>query len=73
MDLRSLFKPKTMAVVGISKKNPLSPGRIIFIKNVFEMRVETYGIHPEGGEIEGVKLFKSLEGYISKEPLIPEF
>jgi len=61
MDLKSLFKPKTMAVVGISKKNPLSPGRIIFIKNVFEMQVETYGIHPEGGEIEGVKLFKSLD------------
>ncbi|MEJ2278331.1 MAG: CoA-binding protein [Candidatus Lokiarchaeota archaeon] len=60
MDLEKLFKPKTMAVVGISKKNPLSPGRIIFIKNVFEMKVFTYGIHPEGGEIEGVKLYTRL-------------
>ena len=68
MNLQSLFKPKTMAVVGISKKNPLSPGRIIFIKNVFEMQVETYGIHPEGGEIEGVQLFKNLD----ELPKIPD-
>ena len=68
MNLQSLFKPKTMAVVGISKKNPLSPGRIIFIKNVFEMQVEAYGIHPEGGEIEGVQLFKNLD----ELPKIPD-
>jgi len=61
MKLENLFKPKSMAVVGISKKNPLSPGRIIFVKNVFEMEVNTYGIHPEGGEIEGVKLYTRLE------------
>jgi acyl-CoA synthetase (NDP forming) len=68
MNLQNLFKPKTMAVVGISKKNPLSPGRIIFIKNVFEMQVETFGIHPEGGEIEGVQLFKELDDL----PKIPD-
>jgi acyl-CoA synthetase (NDP forming) len=61
MNLQSLFRPKTMAVVGISKKNPLSPGRIIFIKNYFEMQVEVFGIHPEGGEVEGVNLFTKIE------------
>jgi acyl-CoA synthetase (NDP forming) len=68
MDLEKLFKPKTMAVVGISKKNPLSPGRIIFIKNMFEMQVEVFGIHPDGGEVEGVKLYSDL----GKLPKIPE-
>jgi len=68
MDLQSLFKPKTMAVVGISKKNPLSPGRIIFIKNFFEMQVEVFGIHPDGGEVEGVKLFTKIE----ELPKIPD-
>ena len=68
MDLDKLFKPKTMAVVGISKKNPLSPGRIIYIKNVFEMQVEVFGIHPDGGEIEGVKLYSDLD----KLPEMPE-
>ena len=50
-----------MAVVGISKSNPLSPGRVIFIKNVFEMEVEVYGIHPDGGVVEGVKLHTRLD------------
>lgn len=68
MDLEKLFKPETMAVVGISKNNPLSPGRVIFIKNVFEMEVYTYGIHPEGGEVEGVQLYTSLE----ELPKVPE-
>ena len=61
MDLQKLFKPKSMAVVGISRKNPNSPGRIIVVKNEFEMNVKVYGIHPEGGEIEGINLHTRLD------------
>ncbi|MFO8018910.1 MAG: CoA-binding protein [Promethearchaeia archaeon] len=61
MDLERLFRPESMAVVGISKSNPLSPGRIILLKNEFEMKVKVYGVYPDGGEIEGIKLYKSLE------------
>jgi len=61
MDLQKLFKPKSMAVVGISRKNPNSPGRIIVVKNEFEMDVKVYGIHPEGGEVEGIDLHKRLD------------
>lgn len=61
MDLERLFKPKTMAVVGISKKNPLSPGRIVLLKNEFEMNVKVYGIYPSGGEIEGIQLYERLD------------
>jgi acyl-CoA synthetase (NDP forming) len=61
MDLEKLFKPKSMAVVGISKKNPLSPGRIVLLKNAFEMNVKTYGIYPTGGEIEGIQLYERLD------------
>jgi acetyltransferase len=68
MDLNKLFKPKSMAVVGVSKKNPLSPGRIVFLKNQFELDVKAYGIHPEGGKIEGVELFPRLD----KLPEIPD-
>lgn len=68
MDLEKLFRPKSMAVVGISKKNPLSPGRIILLKNEFEMNVNVYGIYPEGGEIEGIKLYKNLD----KLPEVPD-
>ena len=52
MELDKLFRPKSMAVVGISKKNPLSPGRIVLLKNEFEMDVKVYGIYPTGGDLE---------------------
>jgi len=61
MDLEKLFRPKSMAVVGVSKSNNLSPGRIILLKNEFEMNVDVYGIHPKGGSIEGIQLYKNLE------------
>ncbi|MGV9199222.1 MAG: CoA-binding protein [Promethearchaeia archaeon] len=68
MDLERLFRPQSMAVVGISKTNPLSPGRIILLKNEFEMEVKVYGIYPGGGEIEGIKLYESLDSL----PEIPD-
>ncbi len=68
MDLEKLFKPKSIAVVGISKKNPLSPGRIVLLKNEFEMNTKVYGIYPNGGEIEGIQLYKRLD----KLPEIPD-
>jgi len=68
MDLEKLFKPKSMAVVGISKKNPLSPGRIVLLKNEFEMNVKVYGIYPTGGDLEGIQLYEKLD----KLPEIPD-
>ncbi|MFX0105049.1 MAG: CoA-binding protein [Candidatus Hodarchaeota archaeon] len=68
MELNKLFKPKSMAIVGISKKNPLSPGRIVFLKNEFEMNVKVYGIYPTAGEIEGIQLYERLD----KLPEIPD-
>ncbi len=61
MNLEKLFKPEIMAVIGVSRSNPLSPGRIILLKNEFEMNVKVYGIHPQGGEIEGVSLYERLD------------
>lgn len=61
MDLDKLFKPKSMCVIGISKRNPLSPGRIILLKNEYELDVKVYGIHPEGGELEGVQLYSRMD------------
>ena len=68
MDLTKLFQPSSIAVVGISKKNPLSPGRIVLLKNEFEMQVKVYGIYPSGGEIEGIQLYERLD----RLPEIPD-
>ncbi len=32
MDLEKLFKPKSMAVIGISKRNHLSPVALFYLK-----------------------------------------
>lgn len=61
MNLEKLFKPQSLAVIGVSRSNPLSPGRIILLKNEFEMNVKVYGIHPQGGEIEGISLYRRLD------------
>lgn len=61
MKLEKLFRPKSMCVIGISKRNPLSPGRIILLKNEYELNVKVYGIHPAAGEIEGVELHSRLD------------
>jgi acetyltransferase len=57
-----------MAVVGVSKSNPLSPGRIVLLKNEFEMDIKVYGIYPGGGQIEGIQLYDRLD----KLPEVPD-
>ncbi|MHA1799162.1 MAG: CoA-binding protein [Candidatus Helarchaeota archaeon] len=64
MDLKKLdyiFKPKSMAVVGVSLKNPLFAGNIIYNKNLFEYPVNIYAINPSGGFLEGNQVYKSLK------------
>ncbi|MGQ9720902.1 MAG: CoA-binding protein [Candidatus Jordarchaeum sp.] len=60
MDLKKVFEPKTIAVVGVSVTNPLSPGTVIFNKNYHEMGAETIPVNLRGGEIEGVPIYPSV-------------
>jgi len=63
MDLKKLdyiFKPKNMAIVGVSLKNPLFPGNIIYNKNLFEFPVEIYAVNKTGGSLEGKKVYSKL-------------
>ncbi|NHI94732.1 MAG: CoA-binding protein [Candidatus Lokiarchaeota archaeon] len=64
MDIKKLdyiFKPKNMAVVGVSLKNPLFAGNIIYNKNLFEYPVNIVAINPSGGYLEGNEVYKKLE------------
>lgn len=64
MDLENLdpiFKPKTMAVIGVSTTNPLFPGTIIYYKNLHEYPVKIYAINAKGGSLEGNAIYKSIE------------
>jgi acetyltransferase len=60
MDLKKVFEPKSMAVVGVSVTNPLNPGTVIFNKNHHEMQVKTYPINLRGGSIEGTQIYTTV-------------
>lgn len=68
MDLTLCLKPKSIAIVGISTKNPNHPGNTIFTKNCYENRVTTYGINYSGGYYEGQKLYTK----ITELPEVPD-
>ncbi|MGY5876297.1 MAG: CoA-binding protein, partial [Candidatus Thorarchaeota archaeon] len=58
--LKTMLNPKVTAVVGVSTSNPFSPGNVIFRKLAFENGLPTYPINPKGGEVEGIKVYKSI-------------
>lgn len=60
MDLKKIFEPKRMAIVGVSIKDPLNPGTVIFNKNHHEMSVETIPVNLRGGSIEGTKIYPTV-------------
>jgi acyl-CoA synthetase (NDP forming) len=61
-NLKNIFKPKSMVVVGVSQKNYLNPGTIIFLKNLFEMKLgeHTYAVNPKGGILESQKIYENI-------------
>lgn len=66
----AIFKPKSMAVIGVSQRNYSNPGTLIYIKNLFEMELDdrVYAVNPNGGIIESHPLYEN----IAKLPEVPD-
>ncbi|MCF8040416.1 MAG: CoA-binding protein [Desulfohalobiaceae bacterium] len=60
MDLTPLFKPRTMAVFGVSRNNDTHPANVIFNKNNLRYPVQTFALNPGGGSLQRVPLYPSL-------------
>ncbi len=60
MDFRTLFEPKTMAVVGLSLSNERHPANIIYNKNFFRYPVKVFGVNPKGGMYHKEKIYTSI-------------
>jgi len=60
MDFEPLFKPKTMAVVGVSLQNEQHPANVIFRKNNLRHPVKVYAVNPKGGTIQGEPVYPSI-------------
>ena len=51
MDLKPLFEPKTIAVIGISSSNDRHPANVVFTKNNHRYPVSVYAVNPKGGRL----------------------
>ena len=60
MNLTPLFKPRTMAVCGVSLSNEAHPANVIYNKNNLRYPIATYALNPKGGTFQ-------------REPLYPNF
>jgi acyl-CoA synthetase (NDP forming) len=60
MNLQALFKPQTMAVIGVSLTNDRNPANVIFTKNHLRYPVKVFPINLRGGELQGEKVYTSI-------------
>jgi len=61
MDLKPLFEPKTLAVIGVSLHNDLHPSNIIYYKNFYRYPVEAFPVNPKAGLLKGERAYSSIK------------
>ena len=60
MNFQPLFKPKSLAVVGVSLTNDRHPANVIFNKAHLRYPVKVYPVNPRGGELQGQTVYKRV-------------
>jgi acetyltransferase len=60
MDLERLFKPSSMAVIGVSTTQDSHPANVIYTKNHLRSPVVTYPVNPRGGTLNRETLYPSV-------------
>lgn len=60
MDLEKLFKPNTLAVIGVSFTHENHPANIVYHKNRLRYDARTYAVNPRGGTLRGDTVYKRL-------------
>ncbi len=68
MDLNSLFKPRSVAVIGASR-NPDKVGGIILRNLRYSFNGEIYPVNPNATEIQGLKCYSSIKELKNKVDL----
>ncbi len=61
MDLDCLFKPSSMAVIGVSTTQDSHPANVIYTKNHLRSPVVTYPVNPRGGTLNRETLYPSVK------------
>lgn len=60
MDFRPLFKPESMAVIGVSLKNERHPANVIFNKTLLRYPIDVYPVNPAGGFLQGETVYRNI-------------
>lgn len=60
MNFHPLFKPKTLAVIGVSLTHDRHPANVIYNKNNFHHRVKVYAVNDRGGMLQGERVYARL-------------
>jgi acetyltransferase len=60
VNLDPLFKPKTLAVIGVSLSNDRHPANVIYYKNHFRQPVKVFPVNDRGGMLQGEKVYASV-------------
>jgi acetyltransferase len=56
VNLKSLFHPKTLAVVGVSLINEKHPANVIYNKNNLRLQAKVFPVNARGGIYQGEKV-----------------
>ncbi|UCD72128.1 MAG: CoA-binding protein [Syntrophobacterales bacterium] len=60
MDFTPLFKPKTLAVIGISLHNDRHPANVIYNKNNLRFQAEVFPVNDRGGVLQGETVYSRI-------------
>ena len=69
MNLTKLFEPKTMAVIGVSHSNDRHPANVVYYKNHLRYPVKVFPVNPQGGDLQGEKVYPHLRDIPEKVDL----
>ncbi|MEH0019182.1 MAG: CoA-binding protein [Desulfobacter sp.] len=61
MELNALFKPSSMAVIGVSTTQDSHPANVIYTKNHLRYPVTVYPVNPKGGTLHREPLYPDVE------------
>ena len=69
MNFNPLFRPRTMAVVGVSATNDRHPANVIFNKNHLRQKIEVFPVNGRGGNFHGETVYARVSDIPKKVDL----
>ena len=57
MNFQPLFKPKAIAVIGVSLSNDRHPANVIFNKAHLRSPIKVFAVNPKGGVLQGQTVY----------------